>query len=87
MTMWSSWFGGGVQEERLPFTTINRKEHSPGCRMLGSIPCLMIDLDMIHQDIVMECPHRNHDSVKQIFKVWCDETYETSKDVSEGRLF
>jgi hypothetical protein len=66
-------------------TFINAKEHSLGCKMIGSGPILMMDLDIIMQDFVLECPHRSHDSVKFIFMVSCPS--ELSEKIEEGKLF
>lgn len=91
--MWSSWVGLFGSEaanagHQATVTTIHRKDHSVACKMLGSTPSLVVDLDMLLQDAVFDCPHRSHDAVKQVFRFWCDDDrYEMSKDIQEGRLF
>lgn len=83
--MFGSYFTQIVDPPIIRPSFVNKKEHSIGCRMLGKGVILMIDLDVIMQDLVLECPHWSHDSVKKIFVISCQS--ERSKEIEEGRLF
>lgn len=64
----------------------NTTSHTHACKtIVGDVRKPVCEMDMVDQDFVLDCQHRSHDSVKQLFKVWSDAPL--SKDVEEGKLF
>lgn len=79
--MWGNIFGINSNA----YQPVVKHDHSAGCRMLGRPGELVIDLDPINQELLLECTHPSHDSVRQIFMILCDG--DRSKEIEEGRLF
>lgn len=65
---------------------ITPQEHTYACKTLVDDTAKpLCEMDYVDQDFVLECGHRSHLSVRQLFRVWSDAPL--SREIEEGKLF
>lgn len=60
--------------------------HTIECRTVGGDEFRpLLDYDIIAQDQILQCKHRSHESVKDIFRHVLDDSY-TKEKIKKGRI-